>query len=278
MKKTLLLISILLLFLLNIYWTDAIEEKIETKTEIKIEEKERKLVIPNDITWTDRFILTELKELRIWLEWVKREIYSEIQRNQLETVDKALSYSANTVNFFFVFITIIVMWFWVVWWRTVWDIKKSTKESMDRETKKIIFNFEEQIAELEKEQKVNIFWRQFNIAESDKEKMDLLDRIYSIKPESQYLTIERWNVYLSMWSYDKVLEVTEPIISGEITKHQPHALYNRACAYNWLWEMDKVISEITLLLQLAPEYRDIILESDHLELILNDSKIEELLK
>jgi hypothetical protein len=62
---------------------------------------------------------------------------------------------------------------------------------MDRETKKIIFNFEEQIAELEKEQKVNIFWRQFNIAESDKEKMDLLDRIYSIKPESQYLTIER---------------------------------------------------------------------------------------
>jgi hypothetical protein len=42
--------------------------------------------------------------------------------------------------------------------------------------------------------------------------------------------------------------------------------------------MDKVISEVTLLLQLAPEYRDIILESDHLELILDDSRIEELLK
>jgi hypothetical protein len=67
------------------------------------------IIIPDEINWTDRFILTELKELRIAQEEVKREIYTELQNRQIETVDKALSYSANTVNFFFVFITIIVM-------------------------------------------------------------------------------------------------------------------------------------------------------------------------
>lgn len=261
--RKLLLFSMFILFTFNVYWA--------TWDEVKI-------VIPEEITWTDRFILTELKELRIWLEWVKREIYSEIQANQLETVDKALSYSANTVNFFFVFITIIIMWFWIVWWRTIWDIKKSTKESMDRKTSKIIDNFENQIAELEKEQKVNIFWRQFNIVESDKEKMDMLDKIYNLKPDSQYLTIERWNIYLSMWLFEKVLEVTESIISGERTEHQPHALYNSACAHNWLNNIEKVVSEITYLLQLAPEYKDIILESEYLESVFNNPQIKKLLK
>jgi hypothetical protein len=62
---------------------------------------------------------------------------------------------------------------------------------MERETRKIIVNFENQIAELEKEQKINIFWRQFNVADSDQEKMNILDKIHQLKPDSQYVTIER---------------------------------------------------------------------------------------
>ncbi|MEA3387083.1 MAG: hypothetical protein U9Q66_01520 [Patescibacteria group bacterium] len=62
---------------------------------------------------------------------------------------------------------------------------------MDRLTKKIIDNFEKQITELEKEQKVNTYWRQFNVAENDNEKSDILDKIYLVKPESEYAIIER---------------------------------------------------------------------------------------
>ena len=262
------------LFVISIYFTNTYanmsQEEENTST--------GQIIIPEEISWTDRFILTELKELRIGQEEVKREIYTELQNRQLETVDKALSYSANTVNFFFVFITIVVMWFWVVGWRTLWDIKKTTKESMDRETKKIISNFEKQIAELEKEQKINILWRQFNVADSDHEKMNILDRISYIKPDSQYVAIERWNVYLSMWLYEKVLEVTEPIVSGDRTKHQPHAFFNRTCAYYGLKNIDNMVIEMTYLLQLAPEYKDIILESEFLSPALTNPKVKKLLK
>lgn len=270
MNKILLLISLFTIFISNSYWVWLNEEDVKNE--------EVNIVVPDEITWTDRFILSEMKDLRVDLEWIKRELYKEIQDMQLDTVDKALSYSANTVNFFFIFITIIVMWFWVVWWRTIWDIKKATKESMDRETKKIIKNFEKQISELEKEQKVNIFWRQFNISESDVEKMEILDKIYRIKPESQYVTIERWNVYLSMWLYEKVLEVTDSIISWKRTKNQPHALFNRACAYLWLNDIDNVISTISYLVQLAPEYKDLIKESEYMESIIKNPKIKSILK
>ena len=269
MKKFLTWIFVFIALTFNVYW-DLIKEE---DTNIQQE----KTIIPEDITWTDRFILTEIKELRTWLEWIKREIYTEIHNRELETVDKALSYSANTVNFFFVFITIIVMWFWVVGWRTIWDIKKSTKESMARETRKIIVDFENQIAELEKEQKINIFWRQFNVADSDQEKMNILDKIHTLKPDSQYVTIERANIYLSMWLFEKVLEITEWIISSDRTMHHPHAFFNRVCAYNWLEDIEKVISEMTYLLQLAPEYKDIILESEYLESVTNNAVIKKLL-
>jgi hypothetical protein len=108
--------------------------------------------------------------------------------------------------------------------------------------------------------------------------MNILDKIHQLKPDSQYVTIERGNIYLSMWLFEKVLEVTEPIISTDRTLHHPHAFYNRVCAYNWLWDIEKVISEITYLLQLAPEYKDIIIDSEYLESVLNNDIIKDLLK
>jgi hypothetical protein len=42
--------------------------------------------------------------------------------------------------------------------------------------------------------------------------------------------------------------------------------------------MENVITEMTYLLQLAPEYKDIILESEYLEKSLNNSRIKKLLK
>lgn len=234
--------------------------------------------VPEEIDWTQRFILTELKELRIDQETLKREIYQDIQSREISAIDKALSYSANTVNFFFVLLTVVIAWFWIVWWKTIWDIKNATKASMDRETKKIISQFQKKIEELEKEQKINILWRQYNTSDSDKEKINILDRIYYLKPESQFVTIEKSNVYLSMWLYDKVIEITDPIVSWDRAKHQPHAFYNRACAFNALDDKDNAIWALNSLISLAPDYREVIQDSEYLNNLMKTAKVKELLK
>ena len=91
MKKIILGIFITYMFLLN------------------VNAESGNVIIPEEITWTDRFILTELKDLRVDQEALRREMLTEIQERELATVDRALSYSANTVNFFFVFLTIVIM-------------------------------------------------------------------------------------------------------------------------------------------------------------------------
>jgi hypothetical protein len=67
-------------------------------------------------------------------------------------------------------------------------------------------------------------------------------------------------------------------VTGDRTKHQPHALYNRTCAYCGLEDVENMITEMSHLLQLAPEYKDIILESEYLESVLKNAKVKKLLK
>lgn len=268
MKKILLLLIFSCFFTLNVF---------AQESDLSVEQESVNIVIPDEMSFTDRFIITELKDLRVDQESLRREMLTEIQEKELATVDRALSYSANTVNFFFVLLTIVIMGFWIVWWKTVWDIKKATKNSLDKEASKIIKNFQMKIEELEKEQKVNILWRQYNILESDMEKMNILDRINYIKPESQYLTIERSNVYLSMWIYDKVIELSDDIISSDRTKHEAQAYFNKACANAMLLNNQDSIDNLTTLLNLAPDYKDSILESEYLVELLKEENIWDLL-
>lgn len=240
--------------------------------------EEETIVVPKELNFTERFYLNELKELRSSVETLKREIFAEIQNRELWTIDKALSYSSNAVSFFSILITILITSIWIVWWKTMRDIKNSTKESMYRETRKIIDNFQEKIALLEKEQKINIYWRQYNSSESDKEKMTILDKIYTIRPESQYAMVERSNVYLSMWIYEKVIEITNIIISSERRKHLAQALINRAAAYAELEDIENSIKDLKWVLSISSDYKDNIIWNKHFENIIKTNKFKELLK
>lgn len=72
------------------------------------------LIIPEDINWTQRFILSEMRELRIDLETMRRNIYTELNERELRTVDRALSYSGNMVNFLWLILTMAVTGFGLV--------------------------------------------------------------------------------------------------------------------------------------------------------------------
>lgn len=236
------------------------------------------IVIPKEMNFTERFIITELKDLRVDLESQKREIYNDIQQRDIGIIDKALSYNANTVNFFFIFMTVIIAWIWMLGWKTLSDIKRATKESMEKETWKIINDFQNKIKELEKEQKVNILWRQFNILDNEKEKLEVLNSISKLNPNSNYERIERSNIYLSMSLFSEVINITTKVLSNGSSKHKWQAYFNRACAYNQLWEEEKSISDLKILLQTYSGYSQFVLDSECLSNLVEKSELKAFLK
>ncbi len=236
------------------------------------------IIIPKELNFTERYFISELKDLSVKQETMKREIFREVQDRQLQSVDKALSYSANTVNFLFILFTVIAMLLWIVWWKSFSDIKKSFRGSMEKEMKKIIGDFEKKITSLEQEQKVNILWRQYNLSENNNEKLDILNKIYKIRPTSKTIDIEKSNIYLSMWLYEKVVDTCDLIMSSKRSELYPQAYFNRASAYNQLWKKENAISDLVYLLQLSPEYKWTIEKSEKLFSLLGDPRVKKVVK
>lgn len=214
------------------------------------------LIVPEDISWTNRYIITEQKELRVDLEKMRREMMTELQTKELSLVDRALAYSANTLNFFFIFLSIILMGLGLIGWKTLSDTKKSIKNSMEKEVQKIISSFEEKIKALESQQKINILWRQFYSSEGNNEQLEILKKIEEVAPTSKVLKTERSNVYLAMESFDKVIELCNDILEDNFDA--PQALYNRAYSYAALKNSKEAKLDLEHLLRISPDYQETI--------------------
>lgn len=220
--------------------------------------EEKDSLIPEEMDWTERFILNEQKELRIDLETLRREIMTEIQARELAAVDRALSYSANTLNFFFIFLSIVIMGLGVIGWRSITDAKNTIKVHMEKEISKTLTKFQNKIKRLEEQQKVNILWRQFYSSDSNTEQVDILKKIEQLTPNSTTLKIERSNIYLAMGSFEQVVETATEILKE--TYDSPQALFNRSYAYASLGEAKKAEEDLIHLLNISPDYESNISE------------------
>jgi hypothetical protein len=72
----------------------------------------------------ERYMLDEIRSLRIDLERSHRELSAEVVDRELMAADKAISYSANTVTYFFYLIAAVSSALVVIGWNSVRDIKE----------------------------------------------------------------------------------------------------------------------------------------------------------
>lgn len=261
-------IVILLLGVINIWNTDA-------NTWRNME-----LTIPKELDLTKRYILEEVKNLRIEVESLRREMQIEINKKQIETIDKALSYSANTVNYFFIIITLTIMWIWIFWWKSIKDVKNRWSNNFEKKVEKSIFESQRKLQELEKEQvrqskqtlldQENIIkkqesgylWSQYNREESLRDKFKLLEEISELEIEEETLSIqkEKSNLYIWLEMWDKALQVSTNALKE--FEHETTFILNQAIALLMLDQKDDAIKAIHDLIILDPGLKDDVLENE----------------
>lgn len=240
------------------------------------------LIVPDDISWTQRFILTELKELRIQNETLRRELNEELNKRELATVDRALSYSGNTVNFLWLIITMAMAGFWLVGWRTMKDVRENLTQNFEKEVQKNVRSQqrkleefmqkfeEEQLSQskeiiqnqehLQRKQEAAFHWSQFNREEDPVQKLELLDKVWAAGLEEDELLIyvERSSIYVVLWLWDKALETAEKWL--ELSSENTSLLYTKAEALVMLEETDDALKVINNILVIKPGMKDEILE------------------
>lgn len=288
MKK---IIFTLVLFFTNISSLWAVELDYELASEVNTVSGSQ-IVVPEDITWTQRFILTELKELRIQLESTKRELNEELNKRELETVDRALSYSGNTVNFLWLIMTMAVTGFWLVGWRTMKDVRENLTNNFETQIQKnvgtqqkrleqFMQKFEqEQLAQskeilenqemIQKKQEGAYYWSQFNREEDWVVRLELLEKIAWLVVEEDELLIlvERALIYVTLGLWDKALEVADKGL--EIASENTTLLYSKAEALVMLEDSDEALKVINNILVVKPVMKEEIMEDSTFENLHSD--------
>jgi len=239
------------------------------------------LIVPEDINWTQRFILSEMKELRVDLEWLRRNIYTELNERELRTVDRALAYSGNTVNFLWLILTMAVTGFGLVGWKTMKDVRENLSKNFEkqvakqvREQQKALETFmknfqQEQLAESQeilknqeyilKRQEIGYYWSQYNREENTQKRLELLEKIdaFQLEENTMLVLIEKAAIFSELWLWDKVLEVSELWL--EIDSENATLMRYKALTLIMSWDIDAWLQELKTLLALYPAMREEIL-------------------
>lgn len=269
--KNILLFFLVFWALLPGVWANT--ENEEFASEIKTASGTQ-IVVPEDISWTQRFILTELKELRIQLESLKREINEDLNARELATVDRALSYSGNTVNFLWLIITMAMAGFWLVGWKTMRDVRENLAANFEREIEKNVRSQQKKLEEfmqkfkddqlsqstdilknqeyLQKKQEAAFYWSQFNREEDPVQQLELLDKISWVWIENDeiFVYIEKASIYANLWLWDKAWESADKWLEQE--SENTSLLYSKAQSLVMLEETEEALKVVNNILIIKP--------------------------
>ena len=266
----------------NVFAEEATDSLYEYEQEIETASW-TKLVVPDDITWTQRFILAEMKDLRTQLEATRRELNIELNNRELASVDRALSYSWNTVNFLWLIITMAMAGFWLVGWRTMKDVRDNLKDNFHKEVQRSVKVQEKHLEEfiskfkdeqllqswellrnqeqINKKQEASYFWSQYNREEDMVNRLDILDNIDALGLEKNELDIfiERANVYVIIALWDKALENAEKGL--ELASENTSLLLSKAQSLVMLENIDEALTVINNIIVIKPSLKEELLEN-----------------
>lgn len=205
----------------------------------------------------ERYVLDEIKQLRIDQAETKNELIQQIVDREHHSVDRAVTYATDTVTYFFYLIAGATSVLVLVGWTSIREIKERVHSLADEEISRLVHQYEKRLENIEKEvqkktkhikenkeeieltQEVQSLWLRAQQETSPAAKIAIYDRLLALRSEDcEALT----------YKADTVLELDEPQWAANLC-HQAlaidpdnsHAFYQLGCAYVALGNLDESV-------------------------------------
>lgn len=224
----------------------------------QFEEEIAQLEEPLYNPFVERYVLDELKQLRVEQAQTKNELLQQIFDREHNSVDRAVAYATDTVTYFFYLIAAATSVLVLVGWSSIRDIKERVHTAADEEVSKLVSEYERRLEfiesqlqqktqhieenreEIELTQEIQGLWLRAQQESSPGTRIRIYDQILKLrKDDSEALTFKA----------DAVLELHEPQwainLCLEVLNLDPgnaHALYQMACANAMLGRNDEAIA------------------------------------
>lgn len=247
------------------------EEKSALAAE-RAQQQVEQLQAPLYSAFTERYVLDELKALRVDMAAQRVEFIQQITDRQIEAVDRSVSYATNTVSNFFYIIAAVSSVLVIVGWTSIREMKEKMGTLADKELRKLIGAYEDRLREIEQQlrekstnidenreaiertKEIHALWLRAAQENSPTNKIAIYDQILALNPQDcEAIT----------YKADAALETNEPQWAINLCQKalqldptNAHAFYQLACAHTTLTHFDDAIKFLTQALIIGDAHLD----------------------
>lgn len=265
----------------------------EAPDEQKIADNVDHLEQPLYTPFIERYVLDELKALRVEQANTKNELLQQIVDREHKSVDRGVAYATDTVTYFFYLIAAATSVLVLVGWTSIRDIKERVHSSVDEEISKLIKEYENRLEiiedqlrqktqhieenreEIELTQETQSLWLRAQQDSSPANKIAIYDEILKLRSDDgEALT----------YKADAVLELNEPQWAAslchqalKIDPNNSHAFYQLAGAYTAMNHFEEAVANLTIAISQKESYRDDIASDPAFVLLKGYPPFEQLL-
>ena len=240
----------------------------------------------------ERYVLDELKQLRIDQAKSKQEIIQQIVDREIASVDRGVEYATSTITYFFYLIAAATSLMVLVGWSSLREIKEGARNFADAEISKVVQEYEQRLISIEDELR-----EKRSQIEKNREEIEMTQEIQSLWLRAQQdsspankiavydelLKLRRDDCEALTYKADAVLELGEPQwavnLCQQALKIDPdnsHAFYQLACAFTVMEQFDEAVRYLAEALNRSDSYVEEIRQDPALEALVNNEVFDQI--
>ncbi len=279
-----LILTLLLAFMLPL---QAAEDKDEKAQQV-IDGLQQPLYNP----FVERYMLDEIKALRMELQQQRVDFAEKYSRAQLESSDRAINYTTSTVNNIFYMIAAAASIFALVGWSSLRDLRSKINEVMDQKVVTISDEYEQRLSNLERKLKdrteriisaqeeisrtntIHSLWMRAGLEATPQSRIEVYDQILELSPDDTEALTYKADAVLELDEPEWALNLCDKALA--INPDYAYAHYQRACANSTLGQLDVALDDLKQAIELSATYLEEARNDEGLERLRHSGLIDTL--
>jgi len=219
----------------------------------------------------ERYILDELKAIRLDNQQTRIDMEQRIANSKVEQTDRAARYITDTIGNIFYIIAAATSILFFAGWNSLRDIRHKTEELIEQRVEAITKKYNDDRAMLHERmmeqsekilknqnsiyntQFIHSLWMRANLETNPQSKIEIYDEILKLNENDAEVYAYKADAVLDLDEYEWALNLSNKAI--DIDPEYGYAYWQRACANAKLDNEMEAIEDLTMALQKAPTLR-----------------------
>jgi len=220
----------------------------------------------------ERYILDDLKDLRVENLKLRTELERRISRAEIEQTDRAARYMTDTIGNVFYLIAAATSILIFAGWNSLRDIRSKTESIVEERVNKITQKYNTQMQSLQEAmtlqskkildnqnkiyntQYIHSLWMRSNLETNLQSRIDIYDEIIKVNSDDAEVYAYKADAVLDMDEYEWALNLSNKAI--EIDPEYGYAYWQRSCANAALENTKEAITDLATAIQKSPNLKD----------------------